>query len=86
MDELGLRFGTNLRLSDKKRNRLTIDRKTVEGVLLRFQYTMVAEVLTAREVHRKVFIDCFTSLWRGREGVSIRDIGGRRFLARFVGQ
>ena len=31
-------------------------------------------------------IDCFMSLWMGKEGVSIRDIGERHFLARFAGQ
>ncbi|KAB2606420.1 hypothetical protein D8674_006137 [Pyrus ussuriensis x Pyrus communis] len=31
-----------------------------------------------------VFIDRFMSLWRGIEGVSICDIGDRRFLVRFV--
>lgn len=46
---------------------------------------MVAEVLTTKDVHGEAFVDCFTSLWRGRDGVSIRDIEGWRFLARFVG-
>ncbi|KAB2622512.1 hypothetical protein D8674_024694 [Pyrus ussuriensis x Pyrus communis] len=41
--------------------------------------------LTSKEVYGELFIDCFTSLWRGRDDVSIRDIGDRRFLARFVG-
>ncbi|KAM2617063.1 hypothetical protein TB1_033508 [Malus domestica] len=85
MDELGSRFGSNMRLLEKERGCLNIERKDVEGALLGFQYSMVAEILTSKEVKGDVFIDCFTSLWRGREGVSIRDIGDRRFLARFAG-
>ncbi|KAM1157449.1 hypothetical protein ACFX14_027975 [Malus domestica] len=84
MADLGSRFGLNLRLSEKERGCLRIDRKEVEGALLGFQHTMVAEVLTSKEVNGEVFADCFTSLWRGREGVSIRDIGERRFLVRFA--
>lgn len=57
----------------------------MEGVLLGFQYNLVAEVLTSKDVHGEAFTDYFTSLWRGREDVSIRDLGNRRFLARFVG-
>lgn len=57
----------------------------MEGLLLGFQYTMVAEVLTSKKVHGESFIDCFTSLSPGMKGVSIRDIGDRRFLTRFVG-
>ncbi|KAM0985120.1 hypothetical protein ACFX13_012655 [Malus domestica] len=80
MDELGSRFGSNLKLSEKERGCLSIERKDVECALLGFQYSMVAKVLTSKEVKGDVFIDCFMSLWRGRKGVSIRDIGDRRFL------
>ncbi|KAM2468383.1 hypothetical protein FF1_010065 [Malus domestica] len=86
VEELGVRFGTNLRLTDKERGGLTIDRKAIDVVLLGFQYTLHAEVLMSKELHGKALIDRFTSLWKGREGVSIRNIGDRRFLARFVGQ
>ncbi|KAM1110785.1 hypothetical protein ACFXTH_009963 [Malus domestica] len=86
VEELGVRFGTNLRLTDKERDGLTIDMKAIDVVLLGFQYTLHAEVLMSKELHGKAFIDRFTSLWQGREGVSIRNIGDRRFLARFVGQ
>lgn len=40
----------------------------------------------SKEVHVETFIDRFTSLWWGKKGVSIRVIGDRKFLARFVGQ
>lgn len=75
-----------MRLTDKERGGITIDRKAIDGALLGFQYTVLAEVLTSKEVNGEVFIDRFMSLWRAREGVSIRNIGDRRFLARFVGQ
>ncbi|KAM1660831.1 hypothetical protein COP2_003844 [Malus domestica] len=86
MDELGSRFGSKLRLSDKERGGIIIERNDVEGAILGLQYTLIAEVLTSKEVNGEVFTDRFMSLWRGREGVSIRDIGNQRFLARFVGQ
>lgn len=39
-----------------------------------------------KHVNENPFIDQFMSLWRGREGVSIRALGGARFMARFVGR
>ncbi|KAM2993819.1 hypothetical protein FF2_045870 [Malus domestica] len=86
MDELGSRFGSKLRLSEKERGGIIIERKDVKGAILGLQYTLIAEVLTSKEVNGEVFTDRFMSLWRGREGVSIRDIENRRFLARFAGQ
>ncbi|KAM1552112.1 hypothetical protein FF1_044188 [Malus domestica] len=86
LDELETRFGTNLILSEKEQGGVCIERKDVEGALLGFQYTVIAEVLTAKTVKGDVFVDCFMSLWRGREGVSIREIVDRRFLARFAGK
>ncbi|KAM1197262.1 hypothetical protein ACFX2I_008878 [Malus domestica] len=62
MADLGSRFGLNLRLSEKERGCLRIDRKEVDDTLLGFQYTMVAEVLTSKEVNGEVFVDCFMSL------------------------
>ena len=46
----------------------------------------MVEVLTNKDVNRDIFIDKFTSMWRGKNGVSIRDLGSRRFLARFVSE
>ncbi|KAM1135531.1 hypothetical protein ACFX19_045215 [Malus domestica] len=86
LEDLGFRFGSKLKLSEKEKEGINIERKEVEGALLGFQYTLIAEVLTTKEVNGEAFIDCFMSLWRGREGVSIRDIGERRFLARCTGQ
>ncbi|KAM1224312.1 hypothetical protein ACFX2G_044189 [Malus domestica] len=86
LEDLGSRFGAKLKLSEKELGGICIQRKDVEGALVGLQYTLIAEVLTSKEVNGEAFIDCFMSLWRGREGVSIRDIGDRRFLTRFAGQ
>ena len=86
MQELSDRFGTNLRLTDKERGGIIIDRKAIDDALLGFQYTVLVDVLTSKEVNGEALIDRFTPLWRGREGVSIRYIGDRRFLARIMGQ
>ncbi|KAM1000945.1 hypothetical protein ACFX2I_007526 [Malus domestica] len=86
LEELGTRFGTNLILSEREQGGVCIERNDVEGALLGFQYTLIAEVLTAKAVKGDVFVDRFMSFWRGREGVSIREIGDRRFLARFAGK
>lgn len=86
LDDLGSRFGSKLRLSEKECGRINIERKDVEGVILGFQYAIIAEVLTSKKINGEVFIDCFMFIWRGREGVSIRDIGDVRFLARFASQ
>ena len=86
MEELGIKLGTNLKLSEKERNVLVIGRKEVEEALVGFNLCAVVEVLTIKEVNRDIFIDRFTSLWRGKSGVSIRDLGNKRFLARFVAE
>ncbi|KAM1292011.1 hypothetical protein EV2_019582 [Malus domestica] len=86
VEDLGLGFRSKLRLSEKERGGISIERKDVEGALLGLQYTMIAEVLTSKEANGEVFVDCFMSLWQGREGVSIKDIGENRFLACFASQ
>ncbi|CAB4298748.1 unnamed protein product [Prunus armeniaca] len=45
---------------------------------------MVTRVLTNHAVHRDGFISVFSRLWRGVDGVSIKEIGDRRFLMRFA--
>lgn len=47
---------------------------------------MIAEVFTVKEVNDHAFIDQFTPLWRGKEEVSIRALGGAQFFVRFVGK
>ena len=48
----------------------------MEGALLGFHYSLVAEVFSNKAVNENGFIDQFTSLWIGKEGVSIRALGG----------
>lgn len=78
-------MGAKLQLSEKEKCDVTIGRKAIEEALMGFHYCMVAKVLTDKEVNRETFIDRFTSLWRGRDGVSIREVGEQIiFLARFI--
>ncbi|KAM1184472.1 hypothetical protein ACFX15_013407 [Malus domestica] len=62
LKELGTRFGTNLILSEKEQGGVCIERKDIECALLGFQYTLIAEVLTAKAVKGDVFVDRFMSL------------------------
>lgn len=86
MEGLTKKFGTGLSLSEKEKGGIKIRKKEVEGTLLGFQYSVVAQVFTRNEVNDTGFIDQFTNLWRGRERVSIRALGGARFMARFIGR
>lgn len=67
LEDLGSRFGSKLKLSEKELGGISIQRKDVEGALLGLQYTMIAEVFSSKEMNGEIFIDCFMSLWRGRE-------------------
>lgn len=84
MEELGKTLGDKLHLTDREKDGVVIGRKDVEEALIGFHYMLLAEVLIERTVHGEAFIDRFTSLWQGKEGVSIRDIGDRRFLIKFM--
>lgn len=46
------------------------------GLSLIAKYSVVVEVLTSKDVNDNGFIDQFTNLWRGRDRVSIRALGG----------
>lgn len=78
MEELGQTLGDKLHLTDREKDGVMISRKGVEKALIDFHYMLFAEVLTERAVYGETFIDRFTSLWWGKEGVSIRTlvIGG----------
>lgn len=84
MDELERRFGSRLRLSEKERVGIQIAEEECGDFWKGSQFTMVAMVLTNRAVHRDGFISVFSRLWRGVGGVSIKEIGDRRFLVRFA--
>ncbi|ONH94853.1 hypothetical protein PRUPE_7G035300 [Prunus persica] len=49
-----------------------------------FIYGLVAKVLTPQEVNRDAFIKNFSSLWKCKEDVSIKEIAQNRFWVRFV--
>lgn len=84
MEELEVKLGSNLKLLEKERKVIVIGRNEVEEALIGFHFYVVVEVLTTKEVHRDVFLDRLSSQWRRKCGVSIRDLGCRRFFARFV--
>lgn len=84
IEELGKNLGNKLYVIDKEKDVVVIDMKDVEEALIGFHYILLVEVLTEKAVNGEAFIDRFTSLWKGKEGVSIRDIGDRRFFIRFV--
>ncbi|KAM1386256.1 hypothetical protein ACFX2F_032738 [Malus domestica] len=86
MELLARKFGSNLSLLEKERGGIKIEKKDTEGALLGFHHSMVTEVLSTKAVNENGFIDQFTSLWGGNEGVSIRALGGALFMARFVGR
>lgn len=73
-------MGSKLHLTDKEKDGVVIAKKDVEEALI----DLLAEVLTKRMVKGEAFIDRFTSLWRGKENVSIQDIGNQQFFIRFV--
>ncbi|KAB2622357.1 ribonuclease H protein [Pyrus ussuriensis x Pyrus communis] len=69
MEGLVMKFGSSLFLSEKEKGGIKIGKK---------------DVFSLKSLNDNVFIDQFTSLWRGREGVSIRALGEARFMAQFV--
>lgn len=85
IEGLTAKFGGNLSLSEKENGGVKIEKQVVEGALLGFHHSVVVEVFSLKLVNANAFIDQFTSPWKGREGVSIRALGGARFMAGFVG-
>ena len=47
-----------------------------------FIYGLVAKVLMPQEVNRDAFIKNFSSLWKGKEDVSIKEIAHNQFWVR----
>lgn len=84
MEALEQRFGSHLSLSEKELVGIQITAEECGDLWYGSAFTLVVRVLTNRAVHSEGFIGLFTRLWRGLDGVSIKEIGERRFLARFV--
>lgn len=86
MEGLSSKYGSSLSLSEREKGGVKIGKKAMEGALLGFHHSVVVKVFSIKSLNDNAFIDQFTSHWRGREGVSIRALGGARFMARFVGR
>ncbi|CAL9000064.1 unnamed protein product [Prunus brigantina] len=83
MEELEKRFGVNLCLSEKERTGLVFAEEDIGDLWRGSQFTLVARVVTHKSVNREAFVSVFSRLWKGKDGVSIKEIGERRFLVRF---
>lgn len=86
MEELEQRFGAHLCLSEKERTGLVFEEEDIGDLWKGSQFTLVARVMTHKSVNREAFESVFTRLWSGNDGVSIKEIGERRFLVWFVNQ
>lgn len=86
MEELEKRFGAHLCLSEKERTGLVLEEEDIGDLWKGSQFTLVARVVTHKSVNREAFGGVFTRLWSGTDGVSIKEIGERRFLVRFANQ
>ncbi|BFG38051.1 hypothetical protein CerSpe_243250 [Prunus speciosa] len=84
MDDMNKRFRAKLHLSEKERLVVKIDKEELSDTLVACQYLLAARVLTNKSVNKDAFIEVFTTLWCGEQGVSIKDIGECRFVARFT--
>ncbi|KAL6272880.1 hypothetical protein ACE6H2_023572 [Prunus campanulata] len=84
MDDMNKRFRAKLRLSEKERLVVKIDKEELSDTLVACQYLLVARVLTNKSVNRDAFIEVFTTLRCGEQGVLIKEIGECRFVARFT--
>ncbi|KAL6276963.1 hypothetical protein ACE6H2_020564 [Prunus campanulata] len=80
MEELEQHFGSNLCLSEKEHVGIQIAAEKCGDLWKGSSVTLVARVLTNWAVQSEGFIGMFTRLWRGMDGVSIKEIGERRFL------
>lgn len=70
-------------LSEKERVGICIDETESIDPLKGSQFTLAARVVTHKVVSRESFMGVFACLWRGMDGVSIKEIGDDRFLIQF---
>ncbi|KAL6293267.1 hypothetical protein ACE6H2_001409 [Prunus campanulata] len=82
MEDLELRFGANLRLSDRKRRGVQIGENELGSQFVGHHNTLVAKVLSHRVVNKEGFLSS-SRLWKGIAEVSIREIADKLFLVRF---
>ncbi|KAL6272493.1 hypothetical protein ACE6H2_023185 [Prunus campanulata] len=72
-------FERQLDLTDRERVGVVIGSSAVSDSFVGFPYSLVAKVISRQEVRRDNFIKTFTSLWRGFDEVSIKEIASNRF-------
>ncbi|CAL8151989.1 unnamed protein product [Prunus armeniaca] len=77
-------FERQLDLTDRERVGVVIGSAAVSDRFVGFPYSLVAKIVSQQEVHRDNFIKTFTSLWKGSDEVSIKEIAHNRFWVRFV--
>ncbi|CAL9000358.1 unnamed protein product [Prunus brigantina] len=77
-------FGRQLDLTDRERFGVVIGSSAVSDRFVGFPYSLVAKIISQQEVHRDNFIKTFSSLWKGFDKVSIKEIAYTRFWVRFV--
>ncbi|CAB4304064.1 unnamed protein product [Prunus armeniaca] len=77
-------FERQLDLTDRERVGVVIGSAAVSDCFVGFPYSLVAKIVSQQEVHRDNFIKTFTSLWKGSDEVSIKEIAHNRFWVRFV--
>ncbi|CAL2246752.1 unnamed protein product [Prunus armeniaca] len=83
MEDLELRFGANLRLSDRERQGVHIGEIELGSQFVGHHNTLVAKILSHRVVNKEGFFSSFSRLWKGISEVSIREIADKLFLVRF---
>lgn len=84
LDEIGTSLGRQLVLTAWEKVWVVIGASTVSDRFMGFIYGLVAKVLTPQEVNRDAFIKNFSSLWKCKEDVSIKEIAQNQFWVRFV--
>ncbi|CAB4316765.1 unnamed protein product [Prunus armeniaca] len=83
MEDLELRFGANLRLSDNERQGVRIGESDLGSQFVGHHNTLVAKVHSQRVVNKEGFIASFSRMWKGIAGVSIKEFADKSFLVRF---
>lgn len=83
MEEMGRRFSGALVLTERESKGVCIRASAVQSAL-RCQFALVCKVVTPRPFQRQSFVDLFTRIWGGDDGVRVSVVEGDRFLARFT--
>ncbi|CAB4268243.1 unnamed protein product [Prunus armeniaca] len=82
-DEIGTSLEQQLVLTDREKVGVVIGAFAISDHFVGFIYGLIAKVLMPHEVNRDAFIKNFSSLWKGNEDVSIKEIAHNRFWVWF---